>query len=173
MADDPSFWRGDCFITGGHVWALADNDDTLDTVCLGRAEVILPVMKGGATIPDEVTGQARRILLEIIEEGTIGQTESTVSRPSIRRGRSCQPTTRQQGHTGRIATAEAATSRPAEQDQASLSGILDPEVVGIVGSHVNAPQNGPLRGRGMGLGGLKTGYLFGSGITRRSGLEVK
>lgn len=102
MPDNPSRWVDDIFIDYGYVWAT---EDDLEPVCLGREEVVMPAYHRETPIPEDMKGARRRILQEMIEERSIDRFEHSVSGPSIRRGRSLQPATRQQSNSSRAATA--------------------------------------------------------------------
>jgi hypothetical protein len=79
--DHRDYRLGEVFFAGGKAWGV---DEELRTICLGKEEDILPVLKGEKPIPDSATPSQRKVLAQILEDMEFrhaGTTEVRGSRP--------------------------------------------------------------------------------------------
>jgi hypothetical protein len=58
------YWIGEVFFSQGRAWGVAK---TLKTVCLGREEDILSVVKDGREIPEYLSPTQRLVLAQLLE----------------------------------------------------------------------------------------------------------
>jgi len=75
------YWVGEAFFAGGYGWGI---DEELRTICLGKEEDIVPVLKGKANIPDSLSPRQRVVLSQILEDMEVtdaGATEVGGRRP--------------------------------------------------------------------------------------------
>jgi hypothetical protein len=73
------YWLGDIFFTGGYGWGV---DSESRTICLGREENILPVLKGENPIPEDYPVKQRRVLAQILEDMEVRYAGTTETRRS-------------------------------------------------------------------------------------------